>query len=174
MGMMAKRRGIESNLRHKLLGDALETLAFAVFAFQTFQTRVFGTSNISHFIAAICSNSQHAPLFDRLELEPIVCHEPGVQLSVQGKAEVMKAIGAAVYLFSRDSSQFFAWITQNLGIWCRETVNLLGENPLAVKEPKSFLQELLQAQELYEPSSTVKGSRLPPFGERNPSLFIRT
>jgi len=73
IGMMAKRRGIESNLRHKLLGDSLETLAFAVFAFETFQTRVFSTSNISHFIAA----SQHAPLFDRRELEPIVCHEPG-------------------------------------------------------------------------------------------------
>ena len=40
IGMMAKRRGIESNLRHKLLGDSLETLAFAVFAFETFQTRV--------------------------------------------------------------------------------------------------------------------------------------
>ncbi len=84
----------------------------------------------------------------------------------------MKAIGAAVYLSSRNFSQFFAWIAQSLGIWCRETVHLLGENPLAVKEPKSYLQELLQAQELYEASSSVKGGRLPPFGERN-SVAIR-
>jgi len=144
------RRGIETNLRHKLLGDALETLAFALFAFQSIPIRAFGSSNISKFIVAICSNSQHAPLFDRLELEPIVCHEPEVQLSEQGKSEVIKAIAAAAYLSTRDFSQFFAWITANLGKWCQETVTLLAENPLAVKEPKSFLQELLQAQESYK------------------------
>lgn len=144
------RRNVETNVRHKLLGDALETLAFVLFVFQSVPMRIFGSSNIAHFIAAICSNRQHAPLFDRLGLEPVVCHEPEVRLSEQAKSEVIKAIAAAVYLSTRDFSRLFSWLTATLGSWCQDTVTRIAENPLAVKEPKSFLQELLQAQETYK------------------------
>lgn len=144
------RTDVDTNLRLKLLGDALETFAFALFIFRAVPIRIFGGSNIAHFIAAICGNSQHAPLFDRLELEPFVCHNPAVQLSEQGKAEVIKAIAAAIYLSTRDFSRFFQWIVASLGAWCQETVARMAESPLAVNEPKSFLQELLQAQDSYK------------------------
>lgn len=144
------RKHVETNVRHKLLGDGLETLAFVLFVFQTAPMRIFGTSNIAHFIAAICSNRQHAPLFDLLGLEPIVGHEPEVRISEQAKADVIKAIAAAVYLSTRDFTQFLHWMTTTLGSWCQDTITRIGENPLLVKEPKSFLQELLQGQEEYK------------------------
>jgi signal transduction histidine kinase/dsRNA-specific ribonuclease len=144
------RKGIETNLRHKLLGDALETLSFAVFSFQALPTRMFVAHNISHFAAIICSNTHQANLFDFLDLGSIVCREPQVQLWEQGKSDVIKAIAAAVYLSTRDFSRFFDWITENLGSWCQEMTTLLAENPLSIKDSKSFLQELLQGTKLYE------------------------
>jgi dsRNA-specific ribonuclease/signal transduction histidine kinase len=144
------RRDVETNLRLKLLGDALETFAFALFIFQEVPIRAFGSSNIAHFAAAICANSQHVPLFDHLGLEPFVCHKADVQLSEPGKAEVIKAIAAAVYLSTRDFPRFFDWIVANLGTWCQESVARLAESPLAINDPKSFLQELFQGQELYK------------------------
>jgi ribonuclease-3 len=65
------RKGIETNVRLKLLGDALETFAFALFIFQAVPIRIVGSSNIAHFTVAICSNNQHSPLFDYLGLETL-------------------------------------------------------------------------------------------------------
>jgi ribonuclease-3 len=143
------RHSSDTNLRHKLLGDALEEVSFLLFAFQALPLRALGSSNISTFKAAICSKSQHARVFDLLGLDALVSNESVFQRSEESKADVIKAIAAAVYLSTRNYSQFFRWLVDSLGNWCRSTFVLMTENPLAVKEPKTFFQELLQGQESY-------------------------
>jgi dsRNA-specific ribonuclease len=155
------RKGLETNSRHKLLGDSLEALAFAMFAFHSLPTSVVDSGNIADFMASMCSNTQHAALFDHLGLQPVVCHEPNVQLTMQGKADVVKAIVAAVYLSTRDFSRFFDWMTRNLVVWRQHDVARFAKNPLAAKRqqnPKNVLQELLQGQGSYRAEYVNKKS----------------
>jgi signal transduction histidine kinase/dsRNA-specific ribonuclease len=150
----SRYKGSFTNGRYKMLGDALEGLTFSIFAFQQLPARVFATKNISHLTAVICSQAYQAQLFDHLNLGSIVRTDPSIPISEQLRADVIKAIGASIYLSFRDFSRFFASISEKLGPWCRDTVTFLAENPAAISDPKTRLQEVLQEQKNYQAEYT--------------------
>jgi dsRNA-specific ribonuclease/signal transduction histidine kinase len=164
----SRYKGSQTNACLKLLGDAVVSLAFSVFTFHKIPIRVYAADNMARLSAGICSDLHFAALFDFLNLENLARYDRELPLSIERKADVVKAIAAAIYISFGDFSTFFSCLNDKLGSWCLTRASFIAENPLAIRDPKSFLQELLQAQKSYRPEYTDNSQSGP---EHRPSFL---
>jgi len=143
----------DTHFRHKMLGSALESVAFQLYAYRNVRHELIASEVAvwAHIEAAVRSPVNYAELYDQIELEKYIYGSQTEQhLSVDRKADVIKAISGAAFLSVGEFKKLFEWMERKVGSWLATYLSDLLTHPWKLQEPKALLQELMQATARFE------------------------
>jgi dsRNA-specific ribonuclease len=142
----------DTHFRHKMIGSAIEELAFAIYAYRTIQQDLIASevADWSQFKATVRSPIHYARLYKSLELEKYIYGHATGPLSPDRQADVIKAISGAAFLSVGDFDKVYDWMERVIGPWLSSYLSDLLIHPWKLHEPKSLLQEVIQATGCFE------------------------
>jgi signal transduction histidine kinase/dsRNA-specific ribonuclease len=143
----------DTHFRHKILGSALESVALQVYAYRSIQQELIASEVAvwAQIEAAVRSPVNYAELYDQIELGKYIYGSQTEQhLSSDRKADVIKAVSGAAFLSVGQFQQVYDWMQRRIGSWLTSYLSDLLTYPWNLREPKTLLQELMQATGRFE------------------------